>query len=178
MIAKTLALTLVLALQACGGGPERAPENPAELMARWKAELIAADEAFSDAIDREGLSQWSSFFTAEGSVIQAGVGEIQGAEAMQAVMDAAAGAVTSFSWTPERAEVSTGGDMGYTVGRYRTTAMGTDSVEMVSTGMYVSIWRRQEDGSWKVEMDLGNPLTDPTPISSLDPTSGAGGDRP
>lgn len=172
MRTKSLALALVGTLQACGGP---APQSPAEQMDQWKAELIQADQAFSEVIGREGLSRWSSFFTADGSVIQAGTGEIQGTDAMQAVMDAAAGAVTSFSWTPERAEVSEGGDMGYTVGHYRTTAMGPNGVEMENTGMYVSIWRRQEDGSWKVEMDLGNPLADPTPSSSPDADAGAGG---
>jgi ketosteroid isomerase-like protein len=28
-------------------------------------------------------------------------------------------------------------------------------------GVYVSIWRSQTDGSWKVVMDLGNPTTAP-----------------
>ena len=32
------------------------------------------------------------------------------------------------------------------------------AIEQVARqGIYVSIWRRQADGSWKVEMDLGNP---------------------
>ena len=161
-----LALTLLTTIQACTGSPESTPDQ-------WQAELLRADQAFSEAIGREGLSLWSSFFTAEGSMIQEGVGEIRGTEAMQAAMDATAGAVTSFSWTPERAEVSDGGDMGYTVGNFRTALMGPDGVELESTGMYVSIWRRQADGSWKVEMDLGNPMTGPTPITS--PGAGSGG---
>jgi ketosteroid isomerase-like protein len=132
---------------------------------------MRADEVFAETIGREGLSEWGSFFSADGAVIQEGAGEIQGLEAIQASADAAAGAVTSFTWAPERAEVSEGGDLGYTVGAFRTTAMGPDSVEMVTTGMYVSIWRRQADGSWKVEMDLGNPVTGPEPLAP----EGAGG---
>ena len=36
------------------------------------------------------------------------------------------------------------------------TAIGPDGVAILRTGLYVSIWRRQPDGVWKVEMDLGN----------------------
>ncbi len=161
-----LALTLLTTIPACAGNPERTPEQ-------WQTELLQADRAFSEAIGSEGLTLWSSFFTADGSMIQEGVGEIRGTAAVQAVMDAAAGAVTSFSWTPDRAAVSDGGDMGYTVGSFRTTVMGPDAVELESTGMYVSIWRRQADGRWKVEMDLGNPMTGPTPTPS--PDAGSGG---
>jgi ketosteroid isomerase-like protein len=164
-----LIFVAVGALLACGGC---APPTQAELTSQWKAELLQADEAFAEAVGREGLSLWSSFFSEDGAVIQQGRGEIRGAEAIQESMDAAAGAITSFSWAPDRAEVSDGGDLGYTVGRYRTTALGPDGIEVLNTGMYVSIWRRQADRTWKVEMDLGNPLTDPTPLSDDTSTSG------
>jgi ketosteroid isomerase-like protein len=88
-------------------------------------------------------------------------------------MDAGAAAVTNFTWAPERASVSAAGDLGYTVGRFSTRVIGPDGVEVERTGLYLSIWRRQADGSWKVEMDLGNPLTEPTPVS--DGSSVAGG---
>ena len=56
-----------------------------------------------------------------------------------------------------RAEVSLSGDLGYTVGRFESVSVDSMGVETRGQGLYVSIWRRQEDGSWKVEMDLGNP---------------------
>ena len=87
-------------------------------------------------------------------------------------MDEGAGAVLEFSWAPDRAEVSGGGDLGYTVGRSRILLVGPDDVEMVTTGMYVSIWRRQANGEWKVEMDLGNPITPPTPVPADETGSG------
>jgi ketosteroid isomerase-like protein len=168
------AFSLVGLLQGCGGsGGDGSPDGQ-DLRDQWEAELMRADEVFAETVGSEGLPEWGSFFSAEGAVIQEGAGEIRGVEAIQASADAAAGAITSFSWSPERAEVSEGGDLGYTVGTFRTTAMRPDSVEMVTTGMYVSIWRRQADGSWKVEMDLGNPIMGPQP---LDP-EGTGGGNP
>jgi ketosteroid isomerase-like protein len=171
-----LALILAFALQSCGTGTDSPSQE--ELVEAWKAELIAADQAFAEAIGEGGLALWADFFTYDGAMIQEGAGEIRGTEAIRAASQASAGAITSFTWTPDRAEVSTGGDLGYTVGHFRTTALSPDSVEMLRTGLYVSIWRRQEDGSWKVEMDLGNPDSAPTIVSSGAPEAGDGGGRP
>lgn len=177
---KILALALVGLLQGCGGNQAEAPKSREDQMDEWKAEILHADEAFAEAMTRDGLSQWGSFFAPDGAVIQQGAGELRGREAIQSSMDAATsvGGLASLTWAPDRAEVSNGGDLGYTVGSYRSIGIGADGVEMVSTGMYVSIWRRQEDGSWKVEMDLGNPLTPPEPLSSLEPNPTAQDHRP
>jgi ketosteroid isomerase-like protein len=59
-------------------------------------------------------------------------------------------------WEPGRAEVALGGDLGYTIGDYRVEATASpDSV--LSRGKYLTVWRRQPDGSWKVEADIGSP---------------------
>jgi ketosteroid isomerase-like protein len=160
------AVVLVLTV-GCGESRVETPEAGLGMMEAWKAELIQADEVFAATVGTEGLSVWGSFFTSDGAMVQAGVGEIRGVGEVQALMDAtdSAGGISLFTWAPTRAEVSTAGDLGYTVGNYRTVATGPDGVEMESTGTYVSIWRRQADGGWKVEMDLGNPITPPTPVS-------------
>ena len=170
-----MALALLAITAGCGGDPGADPSDREALMEQWRAELIQADQDFADAIGQGGLALWTSFFTEDGAIVQEGVGEVRGTEAMQAAMDAAAGAITSFSWKPERAEVSEGGDLGYTVGQFRTVVAGPDGVEMLTTGLYVSIWRRQEDGGWKVEMDLGNLLTEPAPVSDEGADSEIGG---
>ena len=58
------------------------------------------------------------------------------------------------------AEVSSSGDLGYTVGSFESYGLDESGAEVRGQGLYVSIWRRQADGSWKVEMDLGNPTGD------------------
>ena len=46
--------------------------------------------------------------------------------------------------------------LGYTVGLYQRSQMGAGGRTVVSTGKYVSIWRR-ERGAWKVILDTGVP---------------------
>jgi ketosteroid isomerase-like protein len=163
-------LTVVALAQGCDPSRDAALKTGESQMEEWRSELIRADETFNQTVNRDGLSSWSSFFAPDGAVIQEGVGEIRGAQAVQESMDGAVAAgFRSLTWTPERAEVSKGGDLGYTVGRFRAVGIGPDGIETSRTGIYVSIWRRQEDGQWKVEMDLGNPLTPAEPTSDQPP---------
>ena len=46
------------------------------------------------------------------------------------------------------------GTLGYTWGRYRVEA--GDSI--TGRGRYLTVWRRQPDGSWKVDADIGSPV--------------------
>ena len=67
-------------------------------------------------------------------------------------------------WEPDTAVIAASGDIGYTIGRSQVRQTNPDgSVAVRSTGRYLTIWRRQPDGSWKVELDTGN--TDPKPRS-------------
>jgi ketosteroid isomerase-like protein len=57
-------------------------------------------------------------------------------------------------WAPMFADAASSEDLGYTTGPYEFR-----KAEMTETpsswGHYVTIWRKQRDGSWKVEVELG-----------------------
>ena len=55
-----------------------------------------------------------------------------------------------------RAVAAGGGDLGWTSGRYVATHTGPDG-PVRSEGRYVTVWRRQPDGTWKVDLDTGVP---------------------
>ena len=69
--------------------------------------------------------------------------------------DAIAGAFAGFpadavlEWAPVAAEIAASGDLGCTVGRASVTALHSYS-------KYLTIWKRQADGSWKFVADGGN----------------------
>jgi ketosteroid isomerase-like protein len=198
-----LVLALLGLVQGCGGaeadGPpssETGESSSAEIQSRnlggpitpypgieqiefWKFDLMKTDRAFAFAIRYEGFDAWASFFALNGSTISVGVGEIKGPEAILAsLLEATASqALTGLTWTPERAEVSNGGNLGYTVGDYRSSGLDAEGVHTVVSGKYVSIWRRGEDGSWKVEMNLGTPTTVPE-VTPAPGTEGGAGDPP
>ncbi len=66
-----------------------------------------------------------------------------------------------LTWAPSGAGISAGGDLGYTYGNYEFHAMGKDGKPVVQHGKYTSIWKLQNDGTWKVVLDMGNESPEP-----------------
>ena len=132
-----------------GCGQQYPPADPAE--------LIAADSAFDVAVSERGSEAWVEWFTDDGAIVREGVGEIRGTEALQAALAGLDEPGVSLRWTPTRADVAASGDLGWTTGSYVSESPTPDGTVVRGEGVYVSIWRRQPDGSWRVVMDLGNP---------------------
>ena len=62
----------------------------------------------------------------------------------------------TLAWEPQRAEVSKCEDMGWSWGTYTYTYTDEAGVEQRSYGKYLNVWQRQEDGQWRVAVDMGN----------------------
>jgi len=65
----------------------------------------------------------------------------------------------SLRWSPVQVDVSADGGLGYTWGRYEYSEPATEVSKPAvrSTGFYLTIWKRQADGSWRFTMDTGTP---------------------
>ena len=57
--------------------------------------------------------------------------------------------------------MSGSGDLGYTYGNYVFISKDKDGKIVASYGKYMSVWKKQKDGSWKVVVDMGNASPDP-----------------
>ena len=122
--------------------------------------LLEADRAFSAAVAEGGADAWAAWFAADGAMVQEGVGEVRGRATIREFMAALDDPGVSLQWEPDRADIARSGDLGWTTGHYVSASVAADGTPRRAEGIYVSIWRRQADGGWKVVMDLGNP-TDP-----------------
>lgn len=71
-----------------------------------------------------------------------------------------------LSWSPVHAEVSLAGDLGYSTGPWELRARGKDDPQ-VAYGHFVTVWKKQRDGSWKALIDLGT--QNPKPASPIKP---------
>jgi len=59
-------------------------------------------------------------------------------------------------WTPKKAEVSKSADMGWTWGTYTFKAKDKNGEDIQRQGKYLNVWKKQDDGTWKVAVDIGN----------------------
>lgn len=68
-----------------------------------------------------------------------------------------------LSWEPIYADISAAGDLGYTTGPWEFRPKGADD-KPVAFGNFMTIWRKQSDGTFKFLLDLG--ISNPQPASN------------
>ena len=124
---------------------------------RDQQELAATDRAFSDATADRGVDGWVEYFAEDGSMVIEG-GMVTGPDSIRALMGPVFGDTNyTLTWDPVEADVSAARDLGYTRGRYLSQRRLDGGLVINSRGSYVTIWRRQDDGNWKVTLDIGTP---------------------
>jgi ketosteroid isomerase-like protein len=112
-------------------------------------ELLRADSAFAAMSVAQGAKAAFLAYSAKEAIAFGGGPQInEGRDAIGAGFDAfPADAV--LEWRPVAAEVALSGDLGCTVGE--AVIAGRDFYSK-----YLTIWKRQQDGSWKFVADGGN----------------------
>jgi ketosteroid isomerase-like protein len=70
---------------------------------------------------------------------------------------------TVLDWHPIYADISQGGDMGYTTGP-STFVDHRPTPRPNYYGFYFSVWKKQTDGSWKVVLDIGTETPDASAV--------------
>lgn len=60
-----------------------------------------------------------------------------------------------LSWTPTDATMGPSGDIGYTWGHFEGHSKDANGNPASVSGRYITIWRKQPDGNWKVVLDAG-----------------------
>lgn len=61
-----------------------------------------------------------------------------------------------LSWTPTGGQLSADGQMGYTWGTYQGVSKDAHGKPVITAGRYMTIWKKQSDGTWKVALDASN----------------------
>jgi ketosteroid isomerase-like protein len=112
--------------------------------------LLALDREWSQTT--KDTDTFLSYFAPEASIYPQGMPVAAGAAAIrQAFTEMSSMPGFSLAWTPTKADVSAAGDVGYTAGRYEMTMAGGSE-----RGKYVTVWKKQAGGEWKVMEDIFN----------------------
>ena len=100
----------------------------------------------------------AAHYTNDGNLIVPNSPMMTGKDAIgKGMKDALADPNWSLALQPVQVEVSRGGDLGYTRGTYVLTATDPASKKAVTEkGRFVSIFRKEADGSWKAVQDINN----------------------
>jgi ketosteroid isomerase-like protein len=128
-----------------------------------KAEMMAADRSYAKVTAEKGLDGWIEFLAEDvAKVRKAGEKIVAGKDAIRK-QDAAlfADAKRQLRWEPIDAHAFADGKSGFTSGRCKMVGKGEDGKELVfAAGGYITWWRKEPDGKWKVIFDTGTPDAD------------------
>lgn len=146
---------LFLAAALLASTPLLLPAAPDK--AKLKAEVAAMEDAFCAMAKEKGLlAAFQHFAAPDVTFIDTDPRQWQGAAAvLQRIGPDQPG--TNLTWSAYYTDVSADGTLGYNYGRYEMRRTAPDGKESVHTGWFLTIWKRQPDGSWKYVMDNGAP---------------------
>lgn len=122
-----------------------------------KADMIKTDRDFSQmSVDSGMHAAFASYMDSSAIIYRESSDPITGRADILDLYPSAEDQQGTLSWDPFFADAGTGDDIGYTLGRWSYTRPDSIGEPMeVGYGYYVTIWKKQQDGSWKYVFDSG-----------------------
>ncbi len=124
------------------------PVVSAEKLPAAVASLVDAENAFAAAAKATGIRDAFLAYLADNAIVF-NPGPVMGRD----LYEKRAPSDAVLSWRPEFAEVSASGNFGYTTGPWDYRKDKTS--DPIGFGHFVTVWKKQEDGKWKVILDVG-----------------------
>jgi uncharacterized protein (TIGR02246 family) len=150
-----LALALCAPLAACDQGAGNATTGNSS-GAVWgvkdvERDMLAAYKALDPA-------KVASFYTADADIMVPNMAVTKGSDAAKALAAQFKDPNFSLGFDNTRTEVAASGDMAFTHGTFHVTYTNPATKKMdMMDGTYVTVFRKQADGSWKVVEDISTP---------------------
>ena len=116
--------------------------------AKDRETLMNLDREWSSS--SKNVDKFASYYAPDASFYPPGMPVVKGAGPIRQTLTQIASA-PGFALQFGPTHGSASGDIGYTAGTYEMTANGA-----TEKGKYVSIWKKQPDGQWKVVEDIFN----------------------
>jgi uncharacterized protein (TIGR02246 family) len=163
--AAVMAAALALTLAACGKANESEPAADAGIA----KQAIQADEAKWNqqfkAKDTEGLA---GHYTDDAYFVAPGVTADGSTAIRQVFANASVDPAFQVQFASDRIDVGRSGDLAYARGKFseKYTDKKTGKV-MSSSGTYITVYKKQTDGSWKVVEDIA--AVDPATVKPVPP---------
>jgi uncharacterized protein (TIGR02246 family) len=150
-----------------------APAAPPDTRARDEAAIREADAAFSAAASAKDIEAILGFYADDAVTMPPNAPASSGKDAIRKEFETMlAMPGMTLSWQASGAVAAGSSDIGYSWGTAQFGMTGPDGAAMSDTLKYVTIWRKQADGSWKVVVDIFN--SNSAPPAPAAPAAGSG----
>jgi len=157
-------LCAAIALASCNSATSPAPQPAAvgDTRAADEAAIRATDVNWVKAVAAKDAPGAASFYADDAALMAAGGPVTTGRDAIQKAFAGMMGDPQfALTFSPTKVVVSKSGDLAYEIGDYQITFSGIKGKpNVVTKAMYVVVWGKQADGSWKVLVDAPNTTTE------------------
>jgi ketosteroid isomerase-like protein len=151
---QALAAGVVIAAASTSVAAQRPPDLDAAA-----AQIVKADAEFARAVAERNRDRFLSFIADVTTFAGGSANELRSKDAVwKEWSEFFLPAGPTLTWTPTKGEVIGAGDIGYTTGRAVLRARGADGKVSERHTQYITVWKKQGDGSWKVIFDTGSTL--------------------
>ncbi|NER10394.1 Ketosteroid isomerase homolog [Muriicola jejuensis] len=142
-------LLLLFIFASCG---EKTQQGSTD---QWKQEIIETEKRFAQMAAEEGIREAFLSFAAEDAVLMRNDSLVVGIKAITEYLNTQAPADSNMSleWKPDFTDVSSSGDLGYTYGKFIFSMADSTGNRVERTGVFHTVWKRQEDGTWRFVWD-------------------------
>jgi ketosteroid isomerase-like protein len=135
--------------------------SPNILIAADKATPVeavrAADDAWMKVFSAGDVNKSVAFCDQDGAILAPNAPTAQGHEAIAKLFSGFFALPNlKITWHADKAGVAKSGELGYTSGTYQMTFTDAAGKTIPDKGKYVTVWKKQADGSWKVLLDTFN----------------------
>src|SRR5205823_2159477 len=121
------------------------------------AQIVKADTEFAKSVAERNRERFLSFIADVTTFSGGTANELRGKDAVwNAWADFFAPGGPTLTWAPSKGEVIGAGEIGYTTGQAVLRAPGPDGKITERHTQYITVWKKQGDGSWKVVFDTGS----------------------
>ena len=114
--------------------------------------LFELEGRFAQAVSKGGGKAFAEWFADDAVALNNGRAPVLGRTSI--ARDAQWKAADyQLTWIPEGAQMGPAGDMGFTWGHYEGHSKDKAGQPVVTSGRYITVWKKQGSGQWKVALD-------------------------
>lgn len=119
-----------------------------------KQEIADSEKAFEKMAAEKSIEEAFWFFADSNAVIKRQNDTlIEGKDNIRQYYSAEFYKTATVTWTPDFVDVAESGDLGYTYGKYVWSTKDSSGQVQEFKGVFHTVWKKQEDGSWKYVWD-------------------------
>lgn len=157
-LALAVTVVLTLGIAGCNQPPQTSDTHDADVQA-----LKDNEAQWNKDYQGKDVDKLVAHYTDDAVLMSPGAPPWNGKDAIRAGMkEMISDSALSLTFVPGRVEVAKSGDMAYTEGSYTMTMTDPATKKPINDkGSYVTVYKKEADGSWKAVSDIATSATPP-----------------